>query len=191
MRGKIWQGLLPWLLPALWGPLSAHGAEFSAKMVFQQKGRFMPCKIYVKDNKMRQEFLDEQGHTITIVRRDKRLVWVILPWERTYVELPLGGRLPGQFLEIPPDAVSRRRVGAEEINKYLAERVAVTLPGGPGGLSRQTFWVSPKLGVPIKTVAPERQFSAEYLDIQERRLEDRLFEVPPGFLKVPGSAASP
>ncbi len=187
MRRHIPLWLLPWLLLALAAPVSAFGAEFSARMVLEQKGRVMPGKIYVKDNKMRQEFLDAEGHTITIVRRDKKLVWVVMPWERTYVEFHLGVQLPGQFLQIPPESLSRRRVGAEEINGYQVERLEVTLPGG----SRQTFWVAPKLGLPIKTVAPDRQYSVEYQDIREKKLEDRLFEVPPGCRKVPAAASPP
>jgi hypothetical protein len=183
MWQKTFQWLLPWLLLALGAPLSAFGAEFSAMLVIKQQGRVMPGKIYIKDGKMRQDFMDENGHTITIVRRDQRRVWIIMPWEKTYVELPLGVQLPGQFLQIPPDAVSRHRVGTEEMGGYQVDRIEVIVPGG----ARQIFWVAPKLGVPIKTDCPERQYSVEYRHISERQLEDRLFEVPPDCRKVASS----
>lgn len=167
-------------------PLSGWGAEFSAKLVMRQQGQDVAGKIYVKDGKMRQEFLDENGQTITIVRQDKRRIWVIMPWQNSYVELPLGLHLPGQFLQIPPEALSKRQVGREEMGGYQVERVEVTLPGGPLGTTRQTFWVAPKLGVPIKAVSADRQYSVEYCDIRETRLEDRLFEIPPGCQKTAG-----
>jgi outer membrane lipoprotein-sorting protein len=179
-----WKSVLLCLVPLLAAPLGAWGAEFSAKMVLTQQGQNMPGKIYVKDKKMRQEFLDDRGHTITIVRRDKNRVWVIMPSENTYVDMPLGFNLPGQFLQIPPEAVSKRQVGTEEVGGYQAERVEVTLRGGPQGITRQTFWVAQKLGVPIKTVSTERQYAIEYRDIKENKLEDRLFEVPPGCQKI-------
>ena len=187
MWRKTSKWLLPWLLLALAAPLSVSGAEFSAMMVLKQKGRVMPGKIYIKDGKMRQDFLDERGHTITIVRRDKRRIWIIMPWEKTYVEMPLGFHLPGQFMQIPPEAVSRRRVCTEEISGYQVDRIEVIVPGG----SRQTYWVAPKLGVPIKTVCPEGQYSVEYSNIRERQLEDRLFEVPPDCQKVASSTYLP
>jgi hypothetical protein len=180
MSPFICKWLLPWLLLVLAAPMGAVGAEFSAKMVLTQKGRVMPGKIYVKDNKMRQEFLDAEGHTVTIVRRDKRRVWVIMPWDKTYVEISLGLHLPGQFLQIPPQAVSQRRICSEEMGGYQVERIEVIVPGG----FRQTYWVAPKLGLPIKTVSGERQYSVEYLDIREKQIEDRLFEIPPGCQKV-------
>jgi hypothetical protein len=183
--------LLLWLLVGLAAPLSVWGAEFSAKMVLIQQGQDTLGKIYVKDGKMRQEFLDDRGHTITIVRRDKHRVWVILPFENTYVEMPLGFHLPGQFLQIPPEAISKRQVCTEEMGGYQVDRIEVTLRGGPLGTTRQTFWVAPKLGLPIKTVTADRQYSVEYRDIQEKKLEDRLFEVPPGCRRVPTSSDLP
>lgn len=190
-----WPGRFPLVGLLFWGALlgwsfSGEAAEFSARLLLKEAGRTMPGKIYVKGDKLRQEFLDEQGHTVTIVRRDRRLIWVLLPWERTYVELPLGLNLPGQFLQIPKDAVSQRRMGTEELSGYEVDRIDVTIRGGDG-VMRQTYWVAKKLGLPIKTVCPERQFSVEYTDIREGRQEDRLFEIPPGFRKVTGPLITP
>ncbi len=95
-----WKYLILCLVPVLALPPVVEGAEFSAKMVLTQQGQDMPGKIYVKDKKMRQEFLDDRGHTITIVRRDKNRIWVIMPMENSYVDMPLGLHLPGQFLQI-------------------------------------------------------------------------------------------
>ena len=180
----IWKCLLPGLLLALVLPMEASGAEFSAKMVLKQQGRVMPGRIYIKNDKMRQEFLDEEGHTVTIVRKDKKRVWVIMPFEKKYLEMPLGVHLPGQFLQIPPEAVSKRRVCSEEMRGFQVDRIEVSLPLGRRGLMRQTYWVAPKLGHPIKTVCAERQYSVEYREIREKPLEDRLFEVPVDCRKV-------
>lgn len=179
-----WKYLILCLVPVLALPPVVEGAEFSAKMILTQQGQNMPGKIYVKDKKMRQEFLDDRGHTITIVRRDKNRIWVIMPMENSYVDMPLGLHLPGQFLQIPPEVISKRQVGLEEVGGYQAERIEVTLRGGPAGTIRQTFWVAQKLGLPIKTVSQDRQYAIEYRDIKESKLEDRLFEVPPGCQKI-------
>ena len=118
-----WKYLILCLVPVLALPPVVEGAEFSAKMILTQQGQNMPGKIYVKDKKMRQEFLDDRGHTITIVRRDKNRIWVIMPMENSYVDMPLGLHLPGQFLQIPPEVISKRQVGLEEVGGYQAERI--------------------------------------------------------------------
>ena len=79
----------------------------------------MPGKIYVQDALMRQEFNDAEGQTVTIVRPDKKVVWIIVPRERVYTELRLKGKLPGQFIQIPPDALSKRLVGKEAVKLLI------------------------------------------------------------------------
>jgi hypothetical protein len=172
-----------WLLLVLAIPGVARGAEFAALMLVTDGAKTMPGKIYVSDGKMRQEFLDKGGQTITIVRPDQKLVWVILPWQRIYLEAPLKTELPGQFIQIPPRAMGKRLVGPERLNGYETEKYEVSVPVG-GGLERQTFWVATKLGLPIKMECRERHFSLEYRSIREEKVPERLFNLPPGVQKV-------
>ena len=187
MSRFVWKCLIFGVVLTLAAAWRADGAEFAAKMVWREHGQVVLGKIYVKDGKLRQDFLDDRGQTITIVRRDKRRVWVITPAENTYVEMPLGLHLPGQFLQLPPEALRKRQVCSEQLDGYQVDRIEVTLPGGFLGTTCQTYWVAPKLGLPIKTVTSNRQYSVEYRDIQEKKLEDRLFEIPPGCRKIAAS----
>ena len=176
---------LPWLFGLVLAlPGGSTAAEFSARMMLRDGPKTTPGRIYVKPDKMRQEFLDDEGHTITIVRKDKRLIWVLLPRDRSYLEMPLKTKLPGQFLEIPPEALSKRKLGVETVNGYATERYQAIIPGGAGGPTVQTFWVCGKLGMPLKMECKERNFGVEYKDIKEGLVPDRLFEVPPGFRKI-------
>ncbi len=109
-----------WLLAG-----NAAAAQFSAQMVVQDGEKLALGKIFVQDGKMRQEFNDEEGQAITIVRPDLKKVWVILPREHGYMELPLKTKLPGQFIQIPPDALTKRLVGKETVNGYEAEKYEV------------------------------------------------------------------
>jgi len=65
------------------GPAGPGGRSFSASMLVKDDAKIMPGKILVSNGKMRQEFTDERGQTITIVRPDLKLVWVILPLQGT------------------------------------------------------------------------------------------------------------
>ena len=172
-------GLL--LVLAVPGPV--RGAEFSALMLVADGAKTMQGKIYVSDGKMRQEFLDKGGQTVTIVRPDQKVVWVILPWQRNYMEMPLKARLPGQFIQIPPQALQKRQVGQERLNGYDTEKYEVSVPAG-GALEKQTFWVAAKLGLPIKMECRERHFSLEYQSIREGKVPEQLFNLPPGVQKV-------
>jgi len=160
----------------------AQAGEFSALTLTREREATVPGKIYVKDAKMRQEFSDEEGRTITILRPDKKVIWVILPQSRIYMEVPLKAGWPGQFLQIPPNAREKRLVGNERLSGYDTQKYEVSVPAR-GGLEKQTFWVAAKLGMPIKVVVPARKFSIEYKNIKEGGVADRLFELPPGYQK--------
>jgi hypothetical protein len=175
----IGAALLLLVLPN-WG----QAAEFTAKMVLKDGGKAMPGKIYVKGDKMRQEFTDEHGQSITIVRKDRKVVWVVMPQDRVYVEMPLKKELPGQFLHLPADTIKKQRVSKETVNGYPTERYQVIVPGGSFGPVVQNFWICDKLGMPVKMECKEKSFSLEYQDIKEGGIEDKLFEPPPGFKKV-------
>lgn len=183
--GKVMGKLLGcwWLLLVLAVPGAAQGAEFSALMMVKDGVKTMPGKIYVSDGKMRQEFVDEGGQTITIVRPDQKVIWVILPRQRSYMEIPLTKKLPGQFIQIPPQAVGKRLVGQERLNGFETEKYEVSVPVGRD-LEKQTYWVATKLGLPIKMECAQRQFSLEYKSIREEKVPERLFALPPGLQKL-------
>lgn len=177
---RTWWVILP-LLVILAVPAAA--AQFSAQMLIRDGEKQLPGRIYVQDGKMRQEFSDEKGQTVTIVRPDLKVYWVIMPWKRAYAELPLKGKLPGQFLQIPMDAISKRLVGKETVNGYEAEKYEVSVRAS-GGLERQTIWLAPKLGTPVKMISKEGNMSVEYKDIKEGAQAERLFSLPPGYKKL-------
>ncbi|PIU53530.1 MAG: hypothetical protein COS90_05635 [Deltaproteobacteria bacterium CG07_land_8_20_14_0_80_60_11] len=181
VRGKR-LGYWCWLL-VLTVPGVAWGAEFSASMMVKDDAKVMPGQIQVSNGKLRQEFADEGGQTITIVRPDLKVVWVILPRQRSYMEMPLTTKLPGQFIQIPPQALGKRLVGQERLNGYDTEKYEVSVPAGRG-LEKQTYWVAVKLGLPIKMECRERQFSLEYKSIREEKVPDRRFALPPGLQKL-------
>ncbi len=180
-----WMLLLMLAIPAL-----AAAAQFSAAMLIKDGDRVAPGRIFVQDGKMRQEFNDAEGQTITIVRPDLKVVWFIMPREQTYVEMPLKKKLPGQFLQLPDQTLAKRPVGKETVNGYEAEKYQVTVQEG-GVPEIQTFWVATKLGTPVKMTSRSGKFSLEYQNIKEGPQPDRLFALPPGYKKLAGPDVLP
>ena len=171
------------LLLILAVPGGAWGAEFSASMLVKDDAKIMPGKIQVSGGKLRQEFTDERGQTITIVRPDLKVIWVILPLQGSYMEIPLTAKLPGQFIQIPPLAAGKRLVGQERLHGYDTEKYEVSVPVGRG-MEKQTYWVAPQLSLPIKMECRERRFSLEYQGIREEKVPERRFTLPPGVKKL-------
>jgi hypothetical protein len=162
---------------------AAQAAQFSATMMIKDGEKIIPGKIFVQDGKMRQEFNDAEGQTVTIVRPDQKVIWIILPREQAYTEMRLTGKLPGQFIQIPPEALSKRLVGKDTVNGYEAEKYEVTLRRG-SGQETQTVWLATKLSAPVKMVSKTGNFSIEYKSIKEEAQAERLFNLPPGYKKL-------
>lgn len=184
---RSWFLLLPLLL-LLAG--SAAAAQFSAQMMIKDGEKVVPGRIFVQDGKMRQEFSDAEGQTITIVRPDKKAIWFIMPQEHAYVELPLKKKLPGQFIQVPAEAQAKRLVGQETVAGYQAEKYQVTVREG-GGPEIQLIWVATKLGTPVKMTSRGGNFSVEYRSIKEGPQADRLFDLPPGYKKLAAPDLAP
>ncbi len=170
----------------VWWSGPAAAAQFSATMLIKDGGKLMPGKIYAQDGKLRQEFNDEAGQTITIVRPDLKVYWIIIPRERAYAEMPLKLKLPGQFIQIPSDALSKRPLGKETVEGYEAEKYQVMVRGSLAP-EIQTVWVATKLGTPVKMTARAGKFSVEYQNIKEGSQPERLFNLPPGYKKLNAS----
>src|SRR3989304_8621825 len=66
--------------------------EYSADSTIETQMGVARGKVYHAKTKERQELSGEMagGETIAIVRKDKSVVWVIMPGSRIYMEQPLG-----------------------------------------------------------------------------------------------------
>ena len=174
------------VLPEQGGPplVETRAVEFSAQMAIKDAGKILRGKIFFQNGKIRQEFLDQWGQTITIVRPDKKIIWVVLPQMKSYMELPLKEHYPGQFIQMPPDVLENRLVGTETMSGYMVYKYEVTVKRGENGIQRQTFWMARQLGVPLKVVVKDRNFSIEYYHIKEGWMAEGLFDPPSGFKKT-------
>lgn len=142
-------------------------------------------KVYVQGTKMRMEMGAPNGdeNLVTITRPDKKLVWVLMPEEKMYLEQPyqddprMKEWTPAQ--EAKSKLVGKETVSGLECNKYQVE-------------GEQTFyWVSDKIGFPVKTQAPDGTMVLK--NIQPGKVPGDLFEVPAGFekLSMPGMGGMP
>ena len=162
----------------------AQAAEFSAKVITKAGGMEIPGKMYIKGEKARNE-VQMAGHsTVQIMRPDKKVVWVIMPQQKAYMEMSFTKDHEQKMLKISEQAkANMKKIGTETVNGYECDKYETTM--GPEGKSqKQYIWVAPKLGVPIKMVSEDGSFSLEYKDIKPEKLEDSLFELPKGYRKM-------
>lgn len=166
----------------------SQAAEFTATMITRAGGLEIPGKIYVKNNKMRNEVEAAGLTSIHIMRPDKKLMWIIMPQQKAYMEMPLSQEAQEKMMLLPENAKNTMKmVGADTINGYACNKYE-TVMTHQGKAMKVFTCIAPDLGLPIHIMSEDGSFSMEYRDIKPGQVEDALFEPPQGYnkMKMPG-----
>jgi hypothetical protein len=174
----------------LWAGL-AQAAEFSASMITKASGMEIPGKIYVKGDKMRNE-IQAQGQTIiNIMRPDKKVVWIIMPQQKAYMEMPITQETQQKMMTLTEKQKAKmKKVGTETIEGYTCDKYETTMDH-QGKSTTMYTWIATDLGMPIKVVSQDGSFSTEFKDIKPGEMADTLFEAPQGYQKMKMPFAMP
>jgi outer membrane lipoprotein-sorting protein len=159
-------------------------AEFSATVVSKAGGQTMHGKVFMKGDKMRSEFQAGGEENITITRPDKKVVWVAMPQQKMYMEMPLSDKMHQKMMmKDPEERAKMKLLGTETVNGYECEKyeMSTTVEGKP---VKHYTWVAKKLGMPIKSEAADGSMTMEYRDIKVGGVPDSAFEMPQGYQKM-------
>jgi outer membrane lipoprotein-sorting protein len=163
---------------------AAQAAEFSATMIAKSGGQETQGKIFVKGDKVRNEIKAGGETQISIIRPDKKMMWLIMPAEKSYMEMPLNPQASAQtMIKKPESQVEMKLLGQETVNGYETEKYETSVKHR-GKAVKEYIWLSKKLGMPIKVAAVDGSHSMEYRDIQEGGISDALFQPPQGYQKM-------
>ena len=169
----------------------AQAAEFTADMITKAGGQEIPGKVYVKGEKMRNE-IQAAGHPIiNIMRPDKKLVWIIMPQQKAYMEMPINQETQQKMMTLTEKQKARmKKVGTDTIDGYTCDKYETTMDH-QGKSTKVYSWVATDLGIPIKVVSEDGSFAMEYKDIKPGGVADSLFEAPQGYQKMKMPFAMP
>jgi hypothetical protein len=154
--------------------------DFSADMIISTRGeKDVKGKIYMQGNRMRME-LDDVGDekAVTISRPDKKVVWILMPEEKMYMEQPF--QEDPKMKEWTPSMEEQSKfIGNETVSGMDCKKYQVK--------GKETYyWISEKLNFPVKTQDPDSTMVLK--DIRIGNVPGGLFEVPKGYEKfsIPG-----
>jgi len=183
---RLWLFMVIILLtvPAL--SVSSNAADFSADMINKSPMGKIEGKMFFKEGNFRQEMMMGGQKQITIFRKDKGVVWVLMPAQMMYMEMQAGSRQ--NMAPVDPDEIDKigekKYLGKEKVNGYMCSKYRYTLHDKSSGTA--IYWISDKLNFPIKmkTEGTSRSMSMEYRNIQEKTVSASLFDIPDGYQKM-------
>lgn len=172
------------------GDTPSPEVEFSGRLVKRVDGKQHQAQVFGKGDRLRLEYKyavrTERGFAaIEIIRLDLSETWYVLPQQRellimplTEEVIPIGPRLAGETNRtlIGPALVADRPTKLFDIR---TERL--------GREERFYEWVDEEMGIVLKLVNQDRDWSFQYERIRKSPQPAIYFEEPPGYVKRRGS----
>src|SRR3990172_727587 len=94
-----------------------YDQEFSADTVATISGKVMTGKLYCSKDRWRIEMSADERHQVSIIRKDKKIIWHIADQQKQYLEFPLREEdLPVAIGQKILGEVKREKLGKETIN---------------------------------------------------------------------------
>jgi len=152
--------------------------DFSADMISTTKDGIFKGKIFVSKDKIRME----NPQSITITRMDRKIVWILMPRDKKYMEQPFDPSKVVATSEKISGEIERKLIGQEIIDGRMTNKYQVVY--NQNGKRVTIFqWFAAGLNIPVKTVAGDNSWTMEYKNIKTGKQSDSLFEVPAGYQK--------
>lgn len=173
----------PWsLLVALsiCGALEAEALEFTADQVTKMNGRTQKSNIYYRDNMWRIEHHSMGPVNVSIVRKDKKVVWLLLSRMKHFKTLPYSPEQDLQVSERLEGEVSREEIGTETREGHPTTLYEVTVKQGE---RTEVYyqWLATDIHFPMKLAKKDGSWIVEYQHVKLRPVIDYLFQLPLNF----------
>ena len=164
---------------------------FSADMVItpgKNSGQQIHGKIFAGNHAMRMEMEVRPGmESVSIVRYDKKVVWILIPGQQRYMEMPLTGRA-GVIAELRDPSIQYevQNLGADKVGEYACEKYQVRWKN-KGEEYNSLVWIDASgaaKGFVVRTEDEKTGAISQFENIRPGEPDGSVFEVPAGYQKM-------
>jgi uncharacterized protein DUF4412 len=156
---------------------------FSADQVHTMGNKTTKGKVYASEKAFRIESEEKGKKSISIMRFDRDVMWVLMPEQKMYMEMPFGG-ISDVAASLKGTKVQLAALGSEQVGPYHCDkaRVQVTFEGKA---YTAIEWAAKELnGFVVKTQDEKGTWSTEYQNVRLGSQDPSLFELPAGYQKL-------
>lgn len=156
---------------------------FSADQVHTARKKTTTGKVYAIENAMRSEAEDKGKKSISIIRFDRKVMWVLMPDQKMYLEMPWGD--PAEWAAATKGAQAQREsLGTEQVGDFHCDKSRVTATY-QGITNTYIEWAAKELdGFVVKRQDEKGSWSTEYKNVKLGSPDPSLFEIPTGYQKM-------
>jgi hypothetical protein len=154
--------------------------EFTADRITKMDGRTSKANVYYRDDMWRIEHHAMGPVSVSIVRKDKQVVWLLLSRMKHFKTVPYSSEQDLYVTERLEGEASREEIGTEirEGHPTVLYEV-VTKQGERTEVYYQ--WVATDIQFPMKLAKKDGSWIVEYQHVKMRPVADYLFQLPVNF----------
>ncbi|MCP9455779.1 MAG: hypothetical protein NNA18_06705 [Nitrospira sp.] len=157
-----------------------HALEFTADQVIKINGKSRKANIYYRDTMWRIEHHTTGPVNVTIVRKDKQVVWLLLSRMKHFKAIPYSPEHDLRVSETLEGEVSREEIGKEVREGHPTILYEVTTKHGEQ-VDTYYQWVATDIHFPMKLAKKDGSWIMEYQHVKMRSVPDSLFKLPVNF----------
>ena len=160
--------------------LPGWALEFTADRITKIDGHTGKAVLYYRDDMWRIEHHTMGPVNVSIVRKDKQLVWLLLSRMKHFKTVPYTAEQDLMVTEKLAGEVSREEIGTEtrEGHPTILYEV-VTKQGERTEVYYQ--WLATDIRFPMKLAKKDGSWIVEYQHVKMRSVSDYLFQLPVNF----------
>ncbi len=176
---QVWQ-ILMITCSVLLSSIPAQALEFTADQITKINGRSQKSNVYYRDNMWRIEHHTMGPVNVSIVRKDKQVVWLLLSRMKHFKTIPYSTDQDLRVGETLPGEVSREEIGQEVREGHPTVLYEVTTKQGEQ-VDVYYQWLATDIHFPMKLAKKDGSWIMEYQHVKMRQVQDYLFNLPLNF----------
>jgi hypothetical protein len=159
---------------------NAWALEFTADQIIKVGRHTQKANLYYRDDRWRLEHQSMGPVNVTIVRKDKQVMWLLLSRIRHFKTLPYDPDQAPRVSERLEGEVSREEIGTEEREGHPTILYEVTVQKGDQ-IEIYYQWFATDIKFPMQLTKKDGSWSIEYRHVKLRPVTDYLFQLPVNF----------
>lgn len=166
--------------------LPVPSVEYSADRVMETEAGTFTGKVYSARGKERQEMSMQGMQTVTILRHDKKLGYMLMPMQRMYREMDLAAAQK-QSGSQGADQVEITEVGPETVEGHATTKYKMLMKDGSGG---GFIWITSdgiavKMDMLSKSGGRKSRVAITLTNLKIGAQDPQVFEVPADYKPMP------
>ncbi|HET9963043.1 MAG TPA: hypothetical protein VFQ34_11950 [Nitrospiraceae bacterium] len=180
MQRMGWKHLIGIVFLCVVAAAEAQALEFTADQVTKIDGKTHKANIYFRDNMWRIEHHTMGPVNVSIVRKDKQVVWLLLSRMKHFKTVPYTPEQDLKVFEKLDGEVSREEIGTETREGHPTTLYEVTVKQGQ---RTEVYyqWLATDIHFPMKLAKKDGSWIVEYQHVKLRAVTDYLFQLPLNF----------